>query len=90
MYLSFLLRFHVLVMVLVYVAMCLSSFEIILTRKRELVVLLLLSFGCFGTVNIMWLSLKVSWVGLQFVIGYFLIIVTYFFLWKSWTLFFKF
>ena len=30
----------------------LSSFEIILTRKRELVALLLLSFGCLVTVNV--------------------------------------
>ena len=50
------------VIVLVYFAMCLSSFEIILTRKRELVAMLLLSFGCLCTVNIMWLFLKVSWV----------------------------
>ena len=77
------------VFVLVYVAMCLSSFDIILTRKRELVGLLLPSFGCLRSVNVIWLFLKVSWVGLQFVIGYFLIIVPYFFLWKSWTLFFK-
>ena len=44
-----------------------SSFTFILTRKRELVVLLLLSFGCL-TVNVMWLFLTVKWVVLQFVI----------------------
>ena len=31
----------------------LSSFAIILTRKRELVALLLLSFGCLVTVNVL-------------------------------------
>ena len=31
----------------------LSSFAIILTRKRGLVALLLLSFGCLGTVNVL-------------------------------------
>ena len=38
------------------------------TRKRELVTLLLLSFGCLVTVNVLWLSLTVPWVGLQYVI----------------------
>ena len=37
----------------------LSSFVIILTRKRELVALLLLSFRCLVTVNILWLFLTV-------------------------------
>ena len=46
----------------------LSRFAIILTRKRELVALPLLSFGCLVTVNGMWLFLAVLWVGLQFVI----------------------
>ena len=52
------------------VALCLSSFAIILTRKRELVALLklLLSFGCLVTVNVFWLFFMVLWVGLQFVI----------------------
>ena len=45
----------------------LSSFTVILTRKRELVALLLLSFGCLVTVNVLWLFLAVPWVGLQFV-----------------------
>ena len=56
------------VFVMVYVAMCPSSFAIILTRKRELVALLLLSFGCLVTINVLWLFLTVPWVGLQFVI----------------------
>ena len=41
---------------------------ITLKRKRELVVLLLLSCGCFVTVNNLWLLLTVHWVGLQRVI----------------------
>ena len=47
-----------------------SSFALILTRKRELVVtsLLLLSFGSLVTVNVMQLFLTVPWVGLQFVV----------------------
>ena len=46
--------------VLVFVLVCiyvLSSFAIILTRKRELVALLLLSLGCLVTVNVLWLFL---------------------------------
>ena len=39
----------VLVFVLVCITLCPSSFAIILTRKRELVALLLLSFGCLVT-----------------------------------------
>ena len=42
----------------------LSSFAIILTRKRELAVLLLLSFRCFVSVNVLWLFLTVPCVGL--------------------------
>ena len=56
------------VFVLVYVAMCPTSFAIILTRKIVLVALLLLFFGCLVTVNVLWLFLTVPWVGLQFVI----------------------
>ena len=41
-------------------------FAIILTRKRVLVVLLLLSLGCLVSVNDLWLFLTVSWFGLQF------------------------
>ena len=37
-------------------------------RKRELVALLLLSFGCFVAVNVMWLFLTVPCFGLLFVI----------------------
>ena len=41
---------------------------IILTRKRELDAFVLLFFKYLVTVNVMWLSLKVMWVGLQFMI----------------------
>ena len=52
-----------------YELLCvLSSFAIILTRKRELVALLLLSYRCLATINDMWLFLTVRWVVLQFVI----------------------
>ena len=51
--------------VLLYV---LSSFAIILTRKRELVALHLLSFGRLVAVGALWVFLAVSWVGLRFVI----------------------
>ena len=49
-----------------YASLCvLYSFVFILTRKRELVALLLLSFKCFVTVNTLWLFLTLSWDGLQ-------------------------
>ena len=49
-----------------YTLLCvLSSFAIILKRKRELVAFLLLSYGCLVTVNIIWLFLTVPWVGLK-------------------------
>ena len=44
------------------------SFAIILKRKRKLDVLLLLSYRCTDTINVLWLFLTVPWVGLQFVI----------------------
>ena len=46
----------------------LSSFAISFTRKRELVALLLFSFGCLVTINVPYLFLTVLWVGLQLVI----------------------
>ena len=46
----------------------LSSFAIVLTRQGELVTLLVLSFGCLFTVNVLWLFLTVPWLGMQFVI----------------------
>ena len=45
-----------------------SSFAIILRRKRKLVALLLLSYRCIVTINVMWLFLTVPWVGMQCVI----------------------
>ena len=52
-----------------YALLCvLSSFAIILARKRELVGLLLLSFGCLVTINIRWLFLTVPCFGLLCVI----------------------
>ena len=49
--------------------MCaLSSFAIILKRKREIVALRLWSYGCHVTVKVMWLFLAVLWVGLHCVI----------------------
>ena len=46
----------------------LSSSAIIMTRKRLLVTLPLLSFGRQATVNVLWLFSMMLWVGLQFVI----------------------
>ena len=47
-----------------YALLCvLSSFAIILKRKIELVALLLLSYGCRVTENVLWLFLMVLWVG---------------------------
>ena len=49
-----------------YALLCVfSSFAIILTRKRELVALLLLSLGCLVTVYVLRLFRSVPWVGLQ-------------------------
>ena len=45
-----------------------SSFVIILKRKRKLVALLLVSYRCIATINVLWLFLAVPWVGLQCVI----------------------
>ena len=45
-----------------------SSFVIILKKKRKLVDLLLLSYRCLATVNILWLFVTLPWVGLLCVI----------------------
>ena len=42
-----------------------SSFAIILKRKGKLVALLVLSYICLVTVNVLWLFFMVPWVGLQ-------------------------
>ena len=52
-----------------YAVLCVhSSFAIILNKKRKLFVLLLLSYRCIATINVLWLFLTVPWVGLQCVI----------------------
>ena len=52
-----------------YALLCVhSSFAIILKRKRNLVALLLLSYRCIVTINVLWLFLTVPRVGLQYVI----------------------
>ena len=45
-----------------------SSFSIILKRKRKLVALLVLSYRCIATINVLWLFFAVTCVGLQCVI----------------------
>ena len=45
-----------------------SSFAIILKRKRKLVALLLMSYRCIVTLNVLWLFLTLPWIGLQYVI----------------------
>ena len=56
-----------------YTLLCVHfSFTIILKKKRKLVALLLLSCRCIVTINVLWLFLKVPWVGLQYVIVVFL------------------
>ena len=61
-----------------FVGMCLSlfcyallfvhaSFAIILKWKRKMVALLLLSYRCIVTVNVLWLFITVPWFGLQYV-----------------------
>ena len=42
--------------------------SILVLQKRKLVALLLLSYRCIATVNVLWLFLMVPWVGLQCVI----------------------
>ena len=52
-----------------YALLCVhSSFAINLKRKRKLVALLLLSYRCIVTINVLWLFLMVPWVSLQCVI----------------------
>ena len=46
----------------------LSSFAVILKRKRELVVLLLLSYGCLVTVNVLCLFVRVWMVGVCYLL----------------------
>ena len=52
-----------------YALLCVhSSFTTILKKKRKLVDLLLLSYRCIGSINVLWLFLTVPWVVLQCVI----------------------
>ena len=66
-----------------YALLCVhSSFVIILKRKKKLVALLLLSYGCFVAVGVLWLFLTVPWVGLQCVIALFSDHTFFFYLWR--------
>ena len=52
-----------------YALLCVHfCFAIIFKRKRKLVALLLLSYRCIITINVLWLFATVPWVGLQCVI----------------------
>ena len=52
-----------------YALLCVNaSFSIILKNKRKLVALLLLSYICIVTINVLWLFLTVPWAGLQYLI----------------------
>ena len=52
-----------------YALLCVhSSFGIILKKKRKLVVLLLLSYRCIITINVLRHFFTVPWVGLQCVL----------------------
>ena len=53
-----------LVFVLKCITLYLSSFAIVLTRKRQLVALLLLSIVCHVTISVLWFFPAVPWVGL--------------------------
>ena len=54
---------------LCYALLCVySSFTIILKRKRKLVALLLLSYRCIVTINVMWFFLTVPCVGLSLIV----------------------
>ena len=53
-----------------YALLCVhSSFAIILKMKRKLVALVLYSYRCIVTINVLWLFLTVPLVGLQCVFG---------------------
>ena len=61
-----------LVLVLYAVLSVLFSFAIVLMRKREMIVLLKLSFLCIVTVSVLWLFNTVPLVGMHCVIVVFL------------------
>ena len=61
-----------------YILAIYSSFAFILIRKRELVALLLVSYGCLLTISVQRLFLTVLWVVLQCVVVVFPNILTFF------------
>ena len=63
-----LLEFCVCLCFVMHYFVSILAFAIILKRKRKLVALLLLSYKCIATINVLWLFLNVPWVGLQYVI----------------------
>ena len=69
-------------MLVFFVVCVISGFAVILSRRRGLVALRLLSFWCLATVGVLWLFLVVPWVGLQCDISnwYFMIMLAYFFI----------
>ena len=51
-----------------YALLCVGfDFAIILKRTGKLIALVLLSYRCIVTINVLWLFLTVPWVGLQYV-----------------------
>ena len=67
---------------LVCVTLCLCGFCINLDEEDRAGCFAFLSFGGLVTVYVLQLFLMVSWVGLQFVMGYFLIVLTFFLVWR--------
>ena len=65
-------RFALCLSLFCYALLCVHySFAIILKRERKLVALLLLSYKCIVTINVLWLFLTVSWVVLhRMVVGF--------------------
>ena len=52
-----------------YALLCVhSSFAIILKRKEKAGCFAIIVYKCSVTINVLWLFLAVSWVGLQYVI----------------------
>ena len=57
------LRFVFVFVLLCYALLCVhSSFAIILKRKRKLVALLLLSYRCIVTINVLWPCVSLQYV----------------------------
>ena len=66
-----------LVFVLVCITLCPFEFYNHLDEEENAGIFAFIVFVCLDTVNVLWLSLMVSCVGLQFVIEVFLVILTY-------------